>query len=256
MLIQYIDEFKGKFFVGGTMFNLLSNEALFSPPENTLFTNYPWIDYLLRILLALVLGFCVGLERKSRSKEAGIRTHTLVAVGAALYTIISKYGFNDTANADTARIAAQIVSGVGFLGAGMIMHQRQMIHGLTTAAGVWATAGIGMAAAAGLYIVATGTTLFIVFVQLFLHTDIKFFKMKRFHTYKISFVDLDDAQSTLLNEFSVKKFARIKTEKREDNYLSIATIKTEKELPGNYVKNILEKYSFVQSCEIFGDDIE
>lgn len=100
---------------------------------------------LLNILLAAVLGFFIGLERKLRSKEAGIRTHTIVCIGSALMMVVSKYAFGDTESADTARVAAQIVSGIGFLGAGIIMFRGKQMHGLTTAAGVWATAGVGMA---------------------------------------------------------------------------------------------------------------
>ena len=104
------------------------------------------LRYLISILVAVVLGFAIGYERKLRFKEAGIRTHTIVCVGSALIMVVSKYGFGDSAEADAARVAAQIVSGIGFLGAGIIVYRRHEIHGLTTAAGVWATAGVGMAA--------------------------------------------------------------------------------------------------------------
>lgn len=120
--------------------------------------------YLASVLVAVVLGFVIGYERKLRYKEAGIRTHTIVCVGSALIMVISKYGFGDSAEADAARVAAQIVSGVGFLGAGIIVYRKQEIHGLTTAAGVWATAGVGMASGAELYIVAAGATVIIVSV--------------------------------------------------------------------------------------------
>ena len=95
------------------------------------------------LLLSVLLGFLIGLERKFRFKEAGIRTHTIVSFGAALMMVISKHAFGS--DADSARVAAQIVSGVGFLGAGMIVYKQHEVKGLTTAAGVWATAGVGMA---------------------------------------------------------------------------------------------------------------
>ncbi len=104
------------------------------------------MKYLIGVVIALALGFAIGFERKLRSKEAGIRTHTIVCVGAALMMVVSKYGFGGV-QADSARVAAQIVSGIGFLGAGIIMFRGQKMHGLTTAAGVWATAGVGMAGA-------------------------------------------------------------------------------------------------------------
>ncbi|MEN1966907.1 MgtC/SapB family protein [Lentibacillus sp. N15] len=113
-------------------------------------------EFLIRIVLAGLLGSAIGLEREKRFKEAGLRTHFLVAVGSAIIMIISKYAFSDILTEseivlDPSRIAAQVVSGVGFLGAGMILVQRQSIHGLTTAAGIWATSAIGMAIGGGMY---------------------------------------------------------------------------------------------------------
>lgn len=101
------------------------------------------LGMLPELLLSVLLGFIIGLERKMRSKEAGVRTHTIVCFGSALMMVISKHAFGS--EADSARVAAQIVSGVGFLGAGMIVYKQHEVKGLTTAAGVWATAGIGMA---------------------------------------------------------------------------------------------------------------
>ena len=115
------------------------------------------------LVLAALLGFFIGLERKFRDKEAGIRTHTIVAFGAALMMIISKYAFN--AEADSARVAAQIVAGIGFLGAGIIVYRKNVVHGLTTAAGVWATAGIGMACGGGLWIIAILATAILILIQ-------------------------------------------------------------------------------------------
>jgi putative Mg2+ transporter-C (MgtC) family protein len=129
--------------------------------------------YLLRVILAGMLGVLIGYERKNRNKEAGIRTHFMVAVGAGLMMVISKYGFQDMKDwnvaLDPSRIAAQVVSGVGFLGAGMIFMQKQTIKGLTTAAGVWATAGVGMAIGSGLYLLGIGGTLIILIGQIILH---------------------------------------------------------------------------------------
>ena len=113
--------------------------------------------------LALVLSAAIGLEREVRQKNAGLRTHTLVGVGAALFMLISKYGFADVLQPgvvvlDPSRVAAQIVTGVGFLGAGLIFVRRDSVRGLTTAAGVWVTAAVGAAAGAGLPILAALTT--------------------------------------------------------------------------------------------------
>jgi putative Mg2+ transporter-C (MgtC) family protein len=113
--------------------------------------------------LALVLSALIGLEREIRQKSAGLRTHTLVGVGAALFMLISKYGFNDVLEPgrvilDPSRVAAQIVTGVGFLGAGLIFVRHDSVRGLTTAAAVWVTAAIGACAGAGLPILAAVTT--------------------------------------------------------------------------------------------------
>ncbi len=113
--------------------------------------------------LALALSALIGLEREMRQKSAGLRTHTLVGVGAALFMLISKYGFNDVLEPgrvilDPSRVAAQIVTGVGFLGAGLIFVRRDSVRGLTTAAAIWVTAAVGAASGAGLPVLATMTT--------------------------------------------------------------------------------------------------
>lgn len=121
------------------------------------------MDFALRLVVAGILGVLIGLEREYRAKEAGYRTHFLVAVGSALLMIVSQHGFDDMlgkegVGLDPSRIAAQIVTGIGFIGAGTIILNRQIVRGLTTAAGIWATAGIGMCAGAGMYALAISAT--------------------------------------------------------------------------------------------------
>ncbi len=123
------------------------------------------MSFISRLLLAGVLGALIGLERELRAKEAGLRTHFLVALGSALIMIVSLWGFGSAVGApgttaDRARVAAQIVSGIGFIGAGAIMVQKHYVMGLTTAAGLWVVAGIGMATGGGLYAVAVAGTIF------------------------------------------------------------------------------------------------
>ncbi len=129
--------------------------------------------YMLRIVIAAVLGFIVGVERTRRQKEAGFRTHVIVSIGAALVMLVSKYGFADSIAAgmgvDPTRIASNIVTGIGFLGAGVIFVREASIRGLTTAAGLWATAAIGMAVGAGMYAVGVFVALLIVLAQYILH---------------------------------------------------------------------------------------
>ena len=137
------------------------------------------LEMLIRLIAAAVLGGIVGIERSKRFKDAGVRTHSMVGCASALLMVISKYGFLDlinqqgphTWNTDPARIAAGIVTGVSFLGAGIIYrdYQQHSLKGLTTAAGVWCVAGIGMATGAGMYFLAVFATLFIVLLQFIMH---------------------------------------------------------------------------------------
>ena len=126
-------------------------------------------EELLRILLAAGLGAAVGVERELSEHEAGLRTHLLVAVGSALFTLVSAYGFADffaqgsrPVPVDPTRIAAQIVTGIGFLGAGTIIRQGSAVRGLTTAATLWVVAAIGIAAGAGYYAGAVATTIVVI----------------------------------------------------------------------------------------------
>lgn len=122
-------------------------------------------ELLLRIFIAMILGMLIGNERKNRNKAAGMRTHAMVALGSALMMVVSKYGFADTVQGDGARLAAQVVSGVGFLGAGMIFVRNNAVSGLTTAAGVWTTAGIGLTVGAGMYGVGILSAVMMVIMQ-------------------------------------------------------------------------------------------
>ena len=121
------------------------------------------VDFMLRLLVAGILGAIIGLDREYRAKEAGYRTHFLVSLGSALIMIVSQYGFQEiikenSVALDPSRVAAQVVSGIGFIGAGTIILQKQIVRGLTTAAGIWATAGIGLAVGAGMYAIGIATT--------------------------------------------------------------------------------------------------
>lgn len=120
------------------------------------------IDVTVRLFVALVLGGVIGVEREYRSKDAGFRTHFLVALGSALFCVVSQYGFGFDLK-DSSRVAAQVVSGIGFLGAGTIIFQKNVVRGLTTAAGLWVTAAIGLACGTGMYIAATIATAMVLF---------------------------------------------------------------------------------------------
>ena len=134
------------------------------------------LDLFLRIFLAVLCGAIIGYERSQRLKAAGIRTHILVSAASALFIIISKYGFNDILNysnveLDPSRVAAQVVSGISFIGAGTILIKNQNINGLTTAAGLWITSGVGMALGSGLYFIGILSAILIVIIQYFLREN-------------------------------------------------------------------------------------
>ena len=114
-------------------------------------------DLILRLFLGGMMGGLIGLEREFRAKEAGLRTHFIVALGSALFMIVSQYAFSG--RFDAARVAAQVVSGIGFIGAGVIIFQKNVVRGVTTAAGLWVAAAIGLACGAGMYVVAGAATL-------------------------------------------------------------------------------------------------
>ena len=141
-------------------------------------------EYLVRIIVACVCGGLIGMERSHRQKEAGIRTHVILALASAMIMIVSKYGFADIAQlaqnslgavrVDVSRIAANVVTGISFLGAGVIFVRGGSIKGLTTAAGVWATAGIGLAIGTGLYAIGVASTLLLILLQVLLHKFMPF----------------------------------------------------------------------------------
>ncbi len=124
-------------------------------PNLILITPSLHVWMLIRLVMAVLLGALVGYERERQGKPAGLRTHAMVALGAALFTVVSVYGFGETA--DTSRVAAMIVSGIGFLGAGAILHERGGVQGLTTAASLWVTAAIGIAVGVGMVLMSLAT---------------------------------------------------------------------------------------------------
>ena len=207
--------------------------------------------YLLRVMLALALGFAIGFERKIRNKEAGIRTHAIVSVGSCLIMIISKYGFKDVGGTDGARLAAQIVSGIGFLGAGIIMYRRDTLSGVTTAAGIWVTAGIGMAAGAGQYILAAGTSLAVIFIQWIMHLPVAPFKAKHAYIYRIKFAcTADGDENERLKElFGVAGFNRINYYTADEHVQAAAEISTNHILSDDAIKGIVFGNDFVTSVE-------
>ena len=207
------------------------------------------LEYLASVLLAVVLGFAIGYERKLRYKEAGIRTHTIVCAGSALIMVVSKYGFGDSVDADASRVAAQIVSGIGFLGAGIIVYRKHEIHGLTTAAGVWATSGVGMAAGAGMYLFAAGATVILIAVQCLMHVRCRFFQTKKYYQIKICFINGGEECGKIKELFRTDRFNRLVIERKGSETLYHATLNTDEEYYSARLQEIMAENPFIKSLE-------
>ena len=207
------------------------------------------LEYLASVLLAVVLGFAIGYERKLRYKEAGIRTHTIVCAGSALIMVVSKYGFGDSVDADASRVAAQIVSGIGFLGAGIIVYRKHEIHGLTTAAGVWATSGVGMAAGAEMYLFATGATVILIAVQCLMHVKCRFFQTKKYYQIKICFINGGEECGKIKELFRTDRFNRLVIERKGGETLYHATLNTDEEYSSARLQEIMAENPFIKSLE-------
>ncbi|AWM73018.1 MULTISPECIES: MgtC/SapB family protein [Lactobacillus] len=185
----------------------------------------PWI---LRLVIASLCGALIGYERAIQRKSAGVRTHIVVAFSSALFMILSKYGFADLMKIsgmeyDASRIAAQIVSGISFIGAGTILVKKSQISGLTTAAGVWATAAIGMAIGSGLYFLGIIATAILFIVQMIFHDD------------------------TIINKIIMHIRFNIQIEAVNKHGI-LKTI--EKELSANHVENVSVKILYVSDEKI------
>lgn len=205
------------------------------------------LGMLPELLLSVLLGFAIGFERKLRFKEAGIRTHTIVCLGAALMMVISKHAFGS--DADSARVAAQIVAGVGFLGAGMIVYKQHEVRGLTTAAGIWATAGVGMACGGSLYILAIGATAILIVVQCIFHLNCRVFRQKRYFSVKIEFVRTGDENLKIKEIFGTDRFNHLVLKREADQVIYSATLTTDNEFSSTELNDIMEKNPFICSIE-------
>lgn len=179
------------------------------------------LSFIIRIILAAILGGLIGHERQTRSKEAGMKTHILVCVGSALIMIVSQYGFYEVIgnhiDVDPSRIAAQVVSGIGFLGAGVIFKESGSIKGLTTAAGIWCVGAIGLAVGSGLYFIAIIFTVFILLVFAVLNRVSGKYYIK---TVEIQIISLDNKYIEFIELLKIRKmhiiaFKVIKTSDKE-----------------------------------------
>ncbi len=200
-----------------------------------------------RILLACLCGGIIGVERTFRLKEAGIRTHTIVALGAALMMTVSKYGFLDKmvygGNFDASRIASCVVTGISFLGAGVIFVRGSSIKGLTTAAGIWATAGIGLALGAGMYVVGVASTASLVIVQLLLHRFVGGLDSMTLTDISVTAIYAPDIIQKLKDMLAKQGITvqKCHAKKNTDNTVTFNfTVKTENEIPFDAMVDVFE----------------
>lgn len=217
-------------------------------------------ELIARLLVAGILGALVGFEREKRFKEAGLRTHFLVAVGSALSMIVSKYAFYDVVNngtieLDQSRVAASVISGVGFLGAGTILVQRQSVKGLTTAAGLWSTAGIGLAIGAGMYIVSICGT---ILVLIGLEVLSRFFKsvFPKVHKLKVhvysneiipKIIDILTTNNLKIIAYQVK--LKLKSTDNQTIYMINIQLKTNKGIEENEIFKVLQSIEEIESIK-------
>lgn len=237
--------------------NLLASSAwdTFVKIFNGPITNIHWEDELialLRVFIAGFLGLLVGLERAHRQKEAGIATHFVVASASALFTCIStSIAAGTDAGIDGERIAAQVVTGVGFLGAGIIFFRRESLRGLTTAAGIWATAAIGMSVAAGQIIVAAGFVALYITLQVILHS--KRIKRHNIHMLLVKFAYTKENETRLMDNFGVNSFHRVKLIKLNDKTLAEAVIYPKKKFLATELYEFMSENPEIESIERLED---
>lgn len=212
------------------------------------------MDPFLRLLAAMAMGGLIGLERELRAKDAGLRTHFLVALGSVLFTLVSQYGFGADLK-DSSRVAAQVVSGIGFLGAGTIIFQKNVVHGLTTAAGLWVTAAIGLACGTGMYAVAGVTT---VLVLLGLEV-VNAFHPHRSHTaISLSFSSSDKQMLPLMQKrlreagFELKSYEM--KERHSSRGCSYDVVMELQARRGGHISKLLECVSDVDDVSISNTD--
>ena len=207
--------------------------------------------WLINSFLGGILGLLIGLERSKRLKEAGMGTHFIVGFASALLTCIS-LSFKTGEYGDGARIAAQIISGIGFLGAGMIFFRRETLHGLTTAAGVWATSAIGMCAGRGMYILAVGATVIVLIVQSILHTK-SIRQVNRQRLLLLKFVDDGVVSDQIRTYFGVEQFYRYKVSRKEEGLHVEAVVRPIKNYHAEELNQLLLDHPNVLSIERLED---
>ena len=212
------------------------------------FTQDVW-HFIVRLVVSIVCGIVIGIERKTRSKEAGIRTHAIVCMAACLFMIVSKYmttaQFNESGvvSGDPSRIASQVVTGIGFLGAGIIMYRRDVMYGLTTAAGVWATAAIGMAIGSGFIVIGVVATVLILLLQIFFHLPIKAFNTTHLSVIRMQiWIENDETFNSIINELGKPRVTSYKVKHIDNKLVASVEITTKTQQTVDELNNLIRKY--------------
>ena len=205
--------------------------------------------FIVRLVVSIICGVVIGIERKTRSKEAGIRTHAIVCMAACLFMIISKYmttaqfNENGVASGDPTRIASTVVTGIGFLGAGIIMYRRDVMYGLTTAAGVWATAAIGMAIGAGFIVVGIVATLLILILQIFFHLPIKAFTTTHLSVLRMQiWIENDEIFNTIINALGKPRVTSYKVKHVDGKLIANVEVTTKSQQTVDELNTLIRKY--------------
>lgn len=220
--------------------------------------SFEW-EYVLRLIVACLCGACLGYERSRRFKDAGVRTHVLVTLGAALIMVVSKYGFQDIPalemmKVDASRVASNVVTGVGFLGAGVIFFKGTSIKGLTTAAGIWTTAGIGLALGSGMYFIGIASTVVMVFAQFLLHKVLRSVDSYSTSEMSVSLSNepgaIEEFKNQLKDEKLVIQSCKIIRNQEENTITLKATVILPHDMEFEDVVRIVEKNNKIKSIEI------
>ncbi len=220
------------------------------------------LELMVRIILAGVCGGAIGYERESRKKTAGLRTHVIVAVSAALMIVLSKYGFNDVlgqhVRVDPSRIAAGTVTAIGFLGSGIIFSRNKNVSGVTTSAGIWATLGVGMAVGAGMYVIGIATTVIVVLVEIFIGRGGKLSHiMKQVYQITVEYTTSETNNTKIAeivkNELESNykcKILRFQTRRKEECIRLEVMVRTAKGSELMQLAKLVEKYSEIEKISI------
>ena len=219
--------------------------------------SWEW-EYVLRLVVACLCGACVGFERSRRFKDAGVRTHVMVTLGAALIMVVSKYGFQDIPalemmKVDASRVASNVVTGVGFLGAGVIFFKGTSIKGLTTAAGIWTTAGIGLALGSGMYFIGIASAVLMIIAQFILHRVLKSVDSYSTSDLSVTLENVNGAVTEFKNQLEkhnlIIQTCKVIKNAEEGTIVLKATVRVPHDLEFDGMLEIIEANPQIKSCE-------